>query len=102
MSIGNNLHSINVQSYLICDSTKFLNIVAKWPGSNLDSFICCESSLRVVFENGTFRMDGMTTWRQSLCIPNVAWLLTSVLNPTSAAEDRYNYAHIQSRNNLAY
>ena len=28
------------------------------------------------------------------------WLLTSVLNPTSAAEDRYKYAHIQSRNKI--
>lgn len=45
-------HSINVQC--LCDSKlKFLNIVAKWPGSTHDSYICNNSSLKLIFYNGT-------------------------------------------------
>jgi hypothetical protein len=87
-------HSINVQA--VCDSRlKFLNIVAKWPGGTHDSFIWNESSLRDLFENGTIS-DGWLLGDSAY--PLRPWLLTPVLNPPSAAEDRYNSAHIRTRN----
>ena len=45
------VHTINVQA--VCDTEmKFLDIVAKWPGSSHDAFIWRSSSLRRMFEQG--------------------------------------------------
>ena len=45
------VHTINVQA--VCDmNMKFLDIVAKWPGSSHDAFIWRTSSLRRLFQEG--------------------------------------------------
>ena len=47
-----NFHSINIQG--VCDAElKFLNIIAKWPGSTHDSFIWSNCALKEMFEDGT-------------------------------------------------
>lgn len=46
-------YSINVQAVADCD-LKFLNIVARWPGSAHDATIFNNSQLRRRFENGDF------------------------------------------------
>ncbi|XP_046585453.1 putative nuclease HARBI1 [Haliotis rubra] len=44
-------HSLNVQ--MICDARyKFINCVAKWPGSVHDSHIFRDSRISIAFENG--------------------------------------------------
>ena len=49
-----NFHSINVQA--VCDhQMKFINVVAKWPGSNHDSFILKQSELWELFESHQVR-----------------------------------------------
>ena len=45
------VHTINVQAVVDAEA-KFLNIVAKWPGSLHDSFIWRNCALRTMFEQG--------------------------------------------------
>jgi len=48
------VHTINVQA--VCDNDmRILNLVAKWPGSSLDSFIWRSSGLRCMFEEGQIK-----------------------------------------------
>ena len=45
------VHTINIQA--VCDTDmKFLNVVAKWPGSSHDAFVWRSSSLHGMFERG--------------------------------------------------
>nr|XP_034334755.1 putative nuclease HARBI1 [Crassostrea gigas] len=69
-------HSTNVQA--VCDSKlRFMNIVAKWPGSTHNSFILENSALKDMFERGAIPDSGY---------PLRPWLLTPVLNPTTRGD----------------
>ncbi|CAC5398924.1 HARBI1 [Mytilus coruscus] len=88
-----NYHSINVQG--VCDSNmKFLNIVAKWPGSTHDAFIWANSSLSEMFEDGTIDHGWLIGDSGYSLRP---WLLTPVLNPTTRNQQRYNASHMKTR-----
>ncbi|KAJ8352131.1 hypothetical protein SKAU_G00236070 [Synaphobranchus kaupii] len=86
-------HSINAQ--IVCDhELKMTNCVIKWPGSKHDSFILRQSNLWAAFEEGT--ITGMLLADSGY--PLRKWLMTPLLNPANDAEDRYNNAHIKTRN----
>lgn len=87
-------HSINVQG--LCDSDLiFLNEVARWPGGTHDSHIWRNSSIHDLFENGAITQGWLLG---DSGYPLRPWLLTPVLNPTTEAQERYNSAHIRTRN----
>ncbi|XP_061170751.1 putative nuclease HARBI1 [Saccostrea echinata] len=91
-----NYHSINVQG--VCDaSLKFINIVAKWPGGTHDAFIWSNSALNRLFETGRIA-EGWLLGDSGY--PLRPWLLTPVNNPSTKAEERYNTAHIRTRNSV--
>ena len=91
-----NFHSINIQG--VCDAElKFLNIIAKWPGSTHDSFIWNNCALKEMFEDGTIS-DGWLLGDSAY--PLRPWLLTPVLNPDTPSEARYNDSHIRTRNTI--
>ncbi|XP_071160779.1 putative nuclease HARBI1 [Mytilus edulis] len=88
-----NYHSLNVMG--VCDSNlKFLNIVAKWPGSTHDSFALRNSRLCEMFEDGDIR-DGWLLGDSGY--PLRPWLLTPVINPTTRHDQRYNASHMRTR-----
>uniref|UniRef100_A0A673AUM4 Putative nuclease HARBI1 n=1 Tax=Sphaeramia orbicularis TaxID=375764 RepID=A0A673AUM4_9TELE len=87
-------HSLNVQC--VCDAKGIItNIVAKYPGSVHDSYILRNSALFSKLRDGEFG-DGWLVGDSAY--PLHPFLLTPVLNPTTAAENRYNEAHIRTRN----
>ena len=89
-----NYHSINEQG--VCDSNlKFLNIVSQWPGGTHDAFIWSNSRVCEMFENRTIS-DGWLLGDSGN--PLRPWLMTPVLNPSTRKEQRYNGAHIKTRN----
>ncbi|XP_030018718.1 putative nuclease HARBI1 [Sphaeramia orbicularis] len=71
------------------------NVVAKYPGSVHDSYILRNSALFSKLRDGEFG-DGWLVGDSAY--PLHPFLLTPVLNPTTAAENRYNEAHIRTRN----
>lgn len=82
----------------VCDSKlRFMNIVAKWPGSTHDSFILENSALKDMFERGAIP-EGWLLGDSGY--PLRPWLLTPVLNPTTRPEERYNASHIRTRNTV--
>jgi len=85
--------SINVQ--LVCDRSNYImDVVARWPGSVHDSTIFDNSHLRALFEtgcvNGSLIGDGGYACRR--------YMLTPLINPVTAAENRYNTAQASARN----
>lgn len=88
--------SYNVQC--VCDANlKFLDIIARWPGSVHDSTIFNDSHLKVDFEEN--RYPG------SLLLGDAgyalkSYLYTPLLNPQTEKEIKYNNSHIQTRNTI--
>ncbi|XP_052390499.1 putative nuclease HARBI1 [Carassius gibelio] len=88
-------HSLNIQA--VCDSDlRFLNCVARWPGSLHDSRILQNSQLCLAFEQGI--IDGVLLGDSGY--PLKPWLLTPFLNPTTLAQRNYNTAHCSTRNTV--
>lgn len=84
---------MNVQA--ICDSqNKFLDVVARWPGSSHDSHIFRNSYIYNRFENGEFG-DGLLLGDSGY--PLKDYLMTPLANPQTPAEELYNRAHISTR-----
>ncbi|XP_056435275.1 putative nuclease HARBI1 [Gadus chalcogrammus] len=88
-------HSLNIQA--VCDSNlKFLNCVARWPGSCHDSRVLQNSQLYQAFEDGI--IDGILLGDSGY--PLKPWLLTPFLYPTTPAQRNYNAAHCSTRNTV--
>lgn len=78
-------HAINVQ--LICNAQyKIINVVARWPGSTHDSRILRESLIGQQFSNQ--QLQGLLLGDSGY--PLLSWLMTPILNPTTAEEAAYN------------
>ncbi|XP_046565298.1 putative nuclease HARBI1 [Haliotis rubra] len=88
-------HAINVQA--ICDSSlRFTNVVAKWPGSTHDSLIWSNSQVGMKMEETA--PDGWLLGDSGYaCRP---WMLTPLADPQTKPEQRYNAAHIRTRNTV--
>ncbi|XP_050505022.1 putative nuclease HARBI1 [Diabrotica virgifera virgifera] len=86
--------SINVQA--TCNAQlKFIDIVARWPGSVHDSTIFNDSLLRARLENNEFPDCYLLGDSGYAC---KKYLLTPLLNPQTRSEQAYNRAHIRTRN----
>ncbi|KAI4455966.1 hypothetical protein MML48_8g00014968 [Holotrichia oblita] len=85
--------SINVQA--VTDAKKrFVDIVARWPGSSHDATIFNASRLKAKFEEGQYNNcvllgDSAYNLRR--------FLLTPFLNPAGNSQQRYNESHIRTR-----
>ncbi|KAI8430398.1 hypothetical protein MSG28_000684 [Choristoneura fumiferana] len=89
-------YSLNVQ--VTCDADlKIQDIVARWRGSTHDARIFNECSLKERFEAGEFRGKRLLGDSGYKLEP---YLLTPVLRAQSASEERYNTAHIATRNTV--
>lgn len=88
--------SYNVQTVSSFD-LKITNIVARWPGSTHDQTIFNNSRLKVRMESPLYRgyyLLGDSGYRNS------NYLLTPLLHPNNAAQQRYNNCHIRTRNTV--
>jgi len=86
--------SLNVQAVSSSD-LKFSNVVSRWYGSAHDATIFAHSRLCARFESGEF---GRGYLLGDAGYPSKPYLLTPISTPITAAEQRYNAAHILSRN----
>jgi hypothetical protein len=89
-----NEYSINVQAVVDADM-RFLNLVARWPGSTHDSRIFRESQLYAQLENGEIDYGILLGDGGYGC---ERYLLTPIGTPVTPAERRYNKAQIKTRN----
>jgi len=76
-----------------------IDIVARWPGSTHDSTIFNNSRIKSLFEANRFN-DGLLLGDSGY--PNLSYLMTPLLNPTTAAEQMklYNEAQIRTRSKI--
>lgn len=80
---------------MVCNADlKIMDIVAHWRGSTHDSRVFSECRLKYRFEQSEFkgRLLGDSGYG---CTP---YLFTPVLNPSTNKEEKYNWAHIRTRN----
>lgn len=91
-------HSLNVQ--VICDAKlRFLNVIAKWPGSTHDSFIFKSSAIYEHLEQQQQQQSGSHGWLLGDSgYPLLPYLLTPVLRPAGGADERYNRVQRHTRN----
>ena len=84
---------MNVQA--VCShNLKFINIVARWPGSVHDLRIFRNSRLCEKFENHDYNGNLLGDYEYAL----KPFLLTPILNPQTLPERRYNH----SQNNILF
>lgn len=84
-------HAINCQA-VVDHEMRFVDLVARWPGSQHDAFIFDNCALKEYLEEsdpGFLLGDSGYPLRR--------YLLTPVLNPSSEAEEAYNRHHINGR-----
>ena len=87
--------SINVQA--VCDANLcFTNIVCRWPGSTHDCRMFDNSSLCYNFEHN--EIDGLLLGDSGYACR--FYMMTPLLNPFTAKQVRYNYAHSKTRNKI--
>ncbi|XP_045106151.1 putative nuclease HARBI1 isoform X1 [Portunus trituberculatus] len=87
--------SLNVQG--ACDAKlRFTNIVCSWSGSTHDARIFENSRIYTKLEHGEYsgHLLGDSAY------PCTPFLLTPILNPRNEKEERYNAAHIRTRNTI--
>ncbi|XP_052260338.1 putative nuclease HARBI1 [Dreissena polymorpha] len=85
-------HSLNVQ--MICDATfRFVDVVAKWPGSVHDSRIFHESAIRQRFERG--EIDGLLLGDSGYGCKR--YLMTPYQNTDSPCKERFNISLCRTR-----
>ncbi|XP_045105013.1 putative nuclease HARBI1 [Portunus trituberculatus] len=85
--------SLNVQG--ACDAKlRFTNVVSSWPGSTHDTKIFENFRIYTKLEQGGYsgHLLGDSAY------PCTPFLLTPILNPRNEKEERYNAAHIRTRN----
>jgi hypothetical protein len=86
-------HALNVQG--VCDANNlFTNIVAHYAGSTHDAHIWNNYKLSEAFESGVIK-NGWLLGDSGYGLKS--WLLTPVLNSSTAAERIYNKAHTSTR-----
>ncbi|XP_063238822.1 putative nuclease HARBI1 [Bacillus rossius redtenbacheri] len=85
--------SLNVQ-VVAGPNLEIMDIVTRWPGSTHDARIFSNSRVMVRFENQG--LPGILLGDNGY--PQLPFLYTPVLVPTTAAEIRYNLAHRRTRN----
>ncbi|XP_023311855.1 putative nuclease HARBI1 [Anoplophora glabripennis] len=74
---------------------KFLNVIARWPGSTHDATIFGNSNIRAQFEGHHFPnciLLGDSGY------PLTNYFLTPLANPVTQGQQLYNEAHIRTRN----
>jgi len=86
--------SLNVQAVVAAD-LRVTNVVARWHGSAHDATIFSNSHLCARFEAKEFGRGYLLGDAGYPCRP---YLLTPVASPQTEAQQRYNFAHIQTRN----
>ena len=74
----------------------FLDIVARWAGSTHDS--CTLNMLRINMRYMQRELEDVLLDDNDY--PSLPYLYTSVLNPQTIPEMRYNRAHIKTRNRV--
>lgn len=82
---------------MCCDAQlRIRDIVARWRGSTHDARIFNESSLKERFETNSFRgrLLGDSGYKLE------PYLFTPILRPQNRSEERYNEAHISTRNTV--
>ncbi|KOB76728.1 Uncharacterized protein OBRU01_01800, partial [Operophtera brumata] len=88
--------SLNVQG--VCDAhLRFINVVARWPGSTHDATIFNNLELRAQCENGVY---GNRWLLGDSAYPCKSYLLTPLLHTHSINELNYNQAQIKTRNTI--
>ena len=85
-------HALNVQSVADADY-KFINIVARWPGSSHDAFIWGNCELADELDQG--QVKGWLLGDSAY--PLRPWLLTTIVNPAGRPQRQYNSAHCKTR-----
>ncbi|XP_061173676.1 putative nuclease HARBI1 [Saccostrea echinata] len=79
----------------VCDSNlKFLNLVAKWPGSSHEAFVWSNSVLCQIFENGNIARSWLVG---DSAYPLKKYLLIFLLNPSNPQQEAYNEAQAKTR-----
>lgn len=85
-------HALNIQG--ICDHRmKFVNMVARWPGSTHDAFIWNNCRLSEDFADG--RIQGHLLGDSAY--PLRPWLMTPMPRPRNDDDERYNRRHRRAR-----